>query len=998
MDAVGERVLSPTRRRVSESTTLRVCLFVAAYYLAVTLAQLSQAGPNSVTAIWPASGLVLAVLTLSPRRRWPLWLAVTWLTNAALGLAGGLPSLVAVAYSTADIIEEGLAAMLLVRAVGTPVTLGRLKEVVALVLVAAVGSNAITAVMGAAVTAFNRGLPFWPTWFSWWMSNGVGMLQVAPLILAWRDGVRHMKDKGLMGGIEIGALLTTLAAVSVMVFQPFADPHTGPGLPLYLVFPWLMWAALRTGPFVATVASIIVTGFAVWSTVHGAGPFVADARTVSGQVLMLQSFVCIAVLLSLLTAAVVAEQKRAQASIERYHLLSEHATDIMFVFRGDDLALLEVNAAAAVAYGFAPDDLTGRSVLDIVAPEAQPGLAARAQRAMDNRVRFESVHRRSDGTTFPVEVSSRGMMVGGDPVLLAVVRDVTERKKAEQQILRLNRLYAMLSETSQTVVRVRSREQMFSEVCRIAVEVGLFRLAWIGVIGQPDGPFEVVAASGPAIGYLRDRTGPPDPPPDEGNPSGTLTCRDRLVVVNDIQLLKSSASWRTEALASGFLAAASVPLMIEGRVFGAFSMYAAEPGFFDPVEAQLLEQLGATISFGLESMELEARQIDLETELRQAQKMEAVGRLAGGIAHDFNNLLQVIRGFTELALDAMPKASADREPLEEVRKAAERATELTGRLLVFSRKQVMAPVVCDLNTVIADVESMLRRLIGEDIELTTVLAAGLGRVRADPNLLQQVVLNLAVNARDAMPHGGRLTLRTANVEIREADVAQHGNLLAGPHAMLVVSDTGTGMSEAVQARIFEPFFTTKTRGKGTGLGLSTVYGIVRQSGGHVTFTSQVDGGTTFQVFLPAVEEALTDSSPGVRRPEPGRGSETILLVEDEGAVRVLARTLLERSGYRVLEASSGAEALRIADTFLEPIQLILTDVIMPGMAGPDVVRRVQTTRPAIRVLYMSGYTDDAISHHGVLEEGATLIPKPFSAEALGAKVREVLDATGGVCA
>ncbi|MCX6544221.1 MAG: MASE1 domain-containing protein [Acidobacteria bacterium] len=841
MDAVGDQVLSPIGRRVSESTALRLCLFGAAFYVAWALASLSQAGPDSVTAIWPASGMVLAVLMLSPQRRWPLWLGAMWVTNAAVGVFAGSPLLVMAAYSTTDVIEQFLAATLLVRVVGTPFTLGRLKEVVALVLVAAIGSNAITASLGGGVTALNHGLPFWPTWFSWWMSNAVGMLQVAPLILAWRDGVRYVKEKGLLGALEIGLLLATLAIVCVMVFLPYDDRHAGRGWPLYLVFPWLMWAAIRSGPFFATVASLVVAGFAIWSTVHGSGPFVAEASSVTVQVLLLQGFMSVAVLSSLLTAAVVAEYRRAQASTEQYYQLSmareagriaaEEASAsanrrfrVVFENANDAILLIDAgqcvdcNPRAEVLFGLSRDDVVGAALFDL-SPPLQPD-GQRSTEAARERLRaalagqpqyFEWTHRRSDGALFDVEVALNAVELEGRKMLAAIVRDVTERRR-------------------------------------------------------------------------------------------------------------------------------------------------------------------------------------LETELRQAQKMEAVGRLAGGIAHDFNNLLQVIRGFTELALDAMPEASAEHEALDEVRKATERATELTGRLLVFSRKQVIAPVVCNVNSIITDVESMLGRLIGEDIELTTDLAADLGSVKADPNLLQQVVLNLAVNARDAMPHGGKLTMRTANVRVSEADATQHGNLHAGPHAMFVVSDTGTGMPEAVQARVFEPFFTTKTREKGTGLGLSTVYGIVRQSGGHVTFTSQVGVGTVFQVLLPIVEGAAAATVADVRRAESSRGSETILLVEDDGPVRAFARTLLERSGYRVLEAAGGPDAIKIAEVFSEPIQLVLTDVIMPGMAGPEVARRVRATRPATRVLYMSGYTDDAISHHGVLDEGVALLPKPFSAEALAAKVRQVLDA------
>jgi PAS domain S-box-containing protein len=382
--------------------------------------------------------------------------------------------------------------------------------------------------------------------------------------------------------------------------------------------------------------------------------------------------------------------------------------------------------------------------------------------------------------------------------------------------------------------------------------------------------------------------------------------------------------------------------------------------------------------------------LNLEEQLRQSQKMEAIGRLAGGVAHDFNNLLTVIKGYTELLLDSYGEADPRRGELEEVRKAADRAGALTRQLLAFSRQQVLAPRTLNLNQVVQSMDGLLRRLLGESIELSTLLGPEVGQVRADPGQLEQVLMNLAINARDAMPRGGKLTIGTANTEIDEMYAREHPTITPGSYVLLAVSDTGQGMDAETQAHIFEPFFTTKEQGKGTGLGLSTVYGIVKQSGGDIWVYSELGVGSTFKVYLPQVDapaEAVS-THPGGRRTV---GSETILVVEDEDGVRALVRKFLERSGYKVLEASNGDQALGIVQEHGHGIDLLLTDVVLPRMSGSELARRLADIAPRTRVLYMSGYTDDAIVHHGVLSAGAAFVQKPFTADVLGRKIREILD-------
>ena len=384
----------------------------------------------------------------------------------------------------------------------------------------------------------------------------------------------------------------------------------------------------------------------------------------------------------------------------------------------------------------------------------------------------------------------------------------------------------------------------------------------------------------------------------------------------------------------------------------------------------------------------------LERQLRMAQKMEAVGRLSGGIAHDFNNLLGVIIGYSQVLKRTLGATNPSFEHAEEIEKASQRAVSLTRQLLAFSRQQVLDPAILNLNTLVSDMEKMLPRLIGEDITLNFVLEPNLEQVKADPGQIEQVIMNLTVNSRDAMPNGGKLTIETANVELDLAYTRQHPGSRVGRYVMLAVTDTGTGIDPEIQSQIFEPFFTTKERDKGTGLGLATVYGVVKQSGGYIAVDSEKGKGARFSVYLPRVEE--TAAAPEAKAASPGnlRGSETILLVEDAEPLRKLAHMFLKESGYDVLAAADGAEALEVARSCSRPIHLLLTDVVMPGINGRVLAERLAPMQPGMRVLYMSGYTDSFIAGHGVLEAGTHLLHKPFTQETLAKKVREVLDDGG----
>jgi PAS domain S-box-containing protein len=454
----------------------------------------------------------------------------------------------------------------------------------------------------------------------------------------------------------------------------------------------------------------------------------------------------------------------------------------------------------------------------------------------------------------------------------------------------------------------------------------------------------------------------------------------------------------------------------EQEVFKTASLHASQVGVEKGREFRLLHKNGSLLDVNLwtapvlDALGLIVGRMDLfvdvterkslEAQFRQSQKMEAVGQLAAGVAHDFNNLLSIILGYSELILAKLPAADPGREPLQQICNAADRAAALTRQLLAFGRKQILAPVVLDLNARVAELDKMLRRLIGEHIELRIVLQPVLGRVKADPGQVEQLIMNLVVNARDAMPTGGHLTIQTDNTALSELQILEHAELPPGPYALLTVSDTGTGMDEATKSRIFEPFFTTKEIGKGSGLGLATVFGIIKQSGGFIEVDSALGSGSTFRAYLPQIREATRLQGSSHRNSTHSlanmpRGVETVLLVEDEDGLRELAQLILKASGYKVLSTRNGDEAVHVCQGYADVIHLLLTDVVMPKMSGRQLTDLLAPSRPSMKVLYMSGYTDDMMVRHGIQDEGTNFLPKPFTPAALTQKVRDVLDGTNG---
>jgi signal transduction histidine kinase/CheY-like chemotaxis protein len=485
--------------------------------------------------------------------------------------------------------------------------------------------------------------------------------------------------------------------------------------------------------------------------------------------------------------------------------------------------------------------------------------------------------------------------------------------------------------------------------------------------------------------------------------SGRAVTEKRPIVLN-------VSEYPTEHLApfvikEGFKTLVSTPFLSRGKVTGAMNLATCREYVFKTDELNLLESIGIQLGNVIENAllyegaqrelaereRMEQEKVELEKQLLQSQKMEAIGRLAGGIAHDFNNLLTIIKGYCQFSLMELKEDDPLRGDIEEIRKASEKAAKLTHQLLAFSRRQVMEMKTIDLNVLLINLDKMLQRVIGEDIKLITVLAQGDVTVNVDPGQIEQVIMNLAVNARDAMPNGGKLIIETANVGLDEASIQKHINMVPGDYAMLSINDTGVGMTPEVRERIFEPFFTTKEKGKGTGLGLSTAYGIVKQCGGYIWAYSELGLGTTFKIYLPHASEPAEELVEKSIKREVPRGSETILVVEDEADVRILTARILRELGYTVLEASNGEEVLSIYEEWKTPIDLVLTDVVMPKMSAGELTKRLKSKNPGVKILYMSGYTENTIVHKGILEREKDYIPKPFGKSDLARKVREVLD-------
>jgi two-component system, cell cycle sensor histidine kinase and response regulator CckA len=627
-------------------------------------------------------------------------------------------------------------------------------------------------------------------------------------------------------------------------------------------------------------------------------------------------------------------------SEERYRLLFDSISDAVLVHPfhedGSPEIFVEVNQAACARLGYSRQELLAMSSYDIDAPEGL-AVAADAMRKLkaEGYVAWEGTHVTRDGRKIPVEITNRLFEMDGKQMILATIRDISDRRNAEHALREHQEtMHALLNATTDLAV---------------LIEPGGTLLACNEAFARSVGAEAAERLTGTSVWDM------------EGIPL------DARVREKAAEVARTSQPARIEVAR-------------ESSVYDFVIVPIPGPG------------AGLRLAFFIRDVTVVRR---TEDQLRQSQKMEAVGRLAGGIAHDFNNLITVIRGFSELVLGELPADSRMAEDIAQVKGASDRAAELTARLLTFSRKQVLAPRVVDPAALVRGIEGMLRRVIAEDIEILTDLAADTGRIMADAGQVEQVMMNLAVNARDAMPRGGTLSIASSNHSVQEAlsgAGSEFPGLTAGEYVRLRISDTGHGMDRLTMSRIFEPFFTTKEPGKGTGMGLSTVYGIVTQSGGRIYCTSAPGEGTTFTMFFPRLLGPAAEPVRQELRRRPAAGTGTVLLVEDEAAVRGYARRVLENGGYQVLEAGNGESALQIAERERDAIHLLLTDVVMPGMGGPELASRIAGFLPSVRTLFISGYGRPALERRGALTAGSPLLGKPFDEHGLLEAVRQVLSA------
>ena len=623
-------------------------------------------------------------------------------------------------------------------------------------------------------------------------------------------------------------------------------------------------------------------------------------------------------------------EQQLRESEERYRSVFGEASDGIFIMSADG-KLIEVNESFARMHGYSVGELMQMNVRDLDAHGTAKMIPERMRRLLAGELlAVEVEHHHKDGHVFPLEVSANLISIGGKPCIQCFHRDITERKRAEENLKQTIRLSQVLLDAFPCVallLRPRTREIVASNAAGVkagAVPGARCYSTW----GQREDPCSWCLS-----------------------PVVWDTGKEQHLVFED-----AGTRWDAHWI---------------------------------PVSEDLYMHFAFDIT---DQKRAEAEKEKLQAQLQQAMKMEAVGRLAGGVAHDFNNLLTVITGYSELLLQKIGKESSMHREVEEIKRAGERAASLTQQLLAFSRKQIIEPKVVHLDHLVAETHKMLTRLIGENIALQATTGKSLGSVKIDPGQFQQILMNLVVNARDAMPRGGKIVIETGNVDLDEGYCALHPYVQPGRFVMLAVSDTGAGMSEEVKAHLFEPFFTTKEKGSGTGLGLATTYGAVHQAGGSIEVYSEVGIGTTFKIYLPRVDEQVINPENDDRPTDLPGGTETVLIVEDEGLLRNLCVQILEQLGYRVLQARNGTEAIaEVQGGYGDRIDLLLTDVVMPGMNGSELATQMVLHFPEMKVLFTSGYTEDVISHHGVLAEGVSFIGKPYTPSTLARKVREVLD-------
>jgi two-component system cell cycle sensor histidine kinase/response regulator CckA len=887
--------------------------------------------------VWLPSGVSLAGLLLLGRNRWP-GIALGSLLAGRLAGNPALSTVVAMGYATGEAL---LANWLIARGGRFDFGLGTVRDVLRFSL-AGVAAAAATATIGAwNFTVLTRvDAHYALSWVTFFTGDVAGMLALAPALLVW--GGTSVSFGGTWRRLEFTALLCAAFAVGALVFGQTWP--TNVVLPIaYLSFPLMVWSAFRFGQAGGTAVIAVLGTFALAGSAAGLGPFATALNR--GEAVLVAGFMNVISITALMLAAVVQERASAQAEYRstetRFRAFMQFSPAIAFMKTADGRYVFG-NDAWARQFGAPPSALMGKKDADLWPRETATYFRESDKQTLARKGPVEVTENGPGLDGLPRWWTTLKFLVEEDPASLPLVGgitiDVTPRMRAEEALRASEDRYRSLVELAGSVIVVVGSDGRIGEFNRAAE--AFFGLTRDEAVGQD---------------FLR-LCVPENQRPDVLNDFAHIregeAVRERESLLPAADGTRRSFLWNATRLLDG--SHGQVGILI----------------------------IGQDIS--------ELRR--LETQLLLSQRMEGIGRLAGGIAHDFNNLLTAILGHAEMARGDVAEGDPAQSNITEITRAAQRAADLTRQLLAFARRQIIEPKIVDLNSLVLNVDRMLRRLLGEDVDLLTVPDPGLWRVRIDPGQFEQVLVNLAVNARDAMPGGGRLLIETSNVYL-DADFARnHATVQPGPHILLSVTDTGTGMDQEVLAHIFEPFFTTKEVGKGTGLGLATCYGIVKQNRGSIWVYTERGLGTTFKIYLPRAEAPLEPIEAAANRPVSEiHGTETVLLVEDETVVRDLAADALRRYGYQVLSAATGGEALEIAQQAVRGFDVLVTDVVMPQMSGQQLAERLLATRRDLKVLFISGYSDSSLLRASVYGSTITLLQKPFTPGQLVQKVRELLD-------
>jgi PAS domain S-box-containing protein len=910
-----------------------------AYIVAALLRLVFPFTEHGASWVWLPSGVAIASLLLLGRNRWP-GICAGALISSYLSDHQVVPAVVAGCYAPGEAL---LAYTIARRGGGFECDLGSVRSVLRFFLAALVAS-AVTAFIGAWNVGMLTPVPdpnYARAWLTFFVGDALGMLSVAPPLLVWCSARVHFSPARRRA--EFAGLLTVAFAIGTVVFAQSTWPPTVVLPVAYATFPIIVWGAFRFGQPGVTAVIVVLGALSLSGSARNLGPFVQTTHR--GEALMLAAFFNVIAVTAIILAALVQERSRAQSehrSAEaRFRSFMRFTPAAAFMKSGEGRYVYG-NEAWAAQFARPLEEIIGKTDGDLWPADTAARYQASDRQVLETGQPLETTVTglAGDGTPhswttlkFVVEPasSSGSRFVGGISI------DVTARLRAELALRSSEDRYRSVVELAGSVIVILDHENQIVELNRAAE--AFYALPRDAAIGND---------------FLQ----------------RCVPANEREQIKRDFARARHGESIRdreTQVISDG--------------TNRSFLWNASRLGDADHDSPSVLI-IGQDIS--------ELRR--LETQLLLSQRMEGIGRLAGGIAHDFNNLLTAILGHAEMARGDVAPGDPALGNIAEITRAAQRAADLTRQLLAFARRQIIEPRIVDLNGLVLNVDKLLRRLLGEDIELVTIADPGLWRVRIDPGQFEQVLVNLAVNARDAMPQGGRLMIETSNIKLDSEFARQHATVQPGAHVLLAVTDTGVGMDPEVLAHIFEPFFTTKEVGKGTGLGLATCYGIVKQNRGSIWVYSERGRGTTFKIYLPRVEASVEPrEAPEPRSGESLQGNETVLLVEDESVVRTLAADALRRHGFQVLTASTGTEALELAGQTLRPFDVLVTDVVMPEMGGQQLAEHLLVQTPALKVLFISGYTDSVLTRDGVLKPGMTLLQKPFTPGQLVQRVRDLID-------